>query len=117
MAELKLTVRQGARVEREEFADLREAVRAMRRRAEEIRAEGGLEQVSMLRTFEPGDRVAARIEISTGGWLRGADAGVDVMGDGSVVAFSGGITRTPLEPAHNEDVYDAVRRAIEKRTR
>ena len=32
---------------------------------------GGLEEVSMLRKFEPGDRVAARIEISTGGWLRG----------------------------------------------
>ena len=89
----------------------------MRRWAEEIRDEGGLEQVSMLRTFEPGDRVAGRIEISTGGWLRGADAGVDVMGDGTVVAFSGGMTRSPLEPGHNEDAYDAVRRAIEKRTR
>ena len=66
----------------------------------------------MLRTFEPGDRVAARIEISTGGWLRGADAGVDVMGDGTVVAFSGGMTRTPLEPAHGEDAYDAVRRRL-----
>ena len=39
------------------------------------------------------------------------------MGDGSVVAFSGGLTRTPLDPAHNEHAYDAVRRAIEKRTR
>ena len=66
----------------------------------------------MLRNFEAGDRVAARIEISTGGWLRGSAAGVDVMGDGTIVAFRGGVTRTPLEPRGNESAFDAVRRQL-----
>ena len=46
----------------------------------------------MLREFEPAGQVAGRVEISTGGLLRrGEDAGVDVMGDGTLVAFSGGM--------------------------
>jgi len=66
----------------------------------------------MLRTFEPGDRVAARFEISTGGWLRGSAAGVDVMGDGRIVAFAGGVSRSELEPRGNETPFDAVRRQL-----
>ena len=115
MSDYKLTVRRGAKVSREDYETLAEAVKELRRVAEEVRAEGGLPTVKMLREFEPGDRVAARIEISTGGWLRGADGGVDVMGDGSVVAFRGGLHRTPLEPRHDETPYDAVRRALERK--
>ena len=77
-------------------------------------AAGALPEVKSLRTFAPADRVAARLEISTGGWLRGgADAGVDVMGDGTLVAFAGGIGRKPLEPTGKETAFDAVRRALE----
>jgi hypothetical protein len=77
-----------------------------------VRAEGGVDAVSMLREFEPGERVAARLEISTGRWPRGRAVGVDVMGDGSVVAFTGGIGRTPLEARRGESPFDAVRRAL-----
>jgi hypothetical protein len=77
-----------------------------------VRAQGGLESVSVLRDFEPGDRVAARLEISTGRWLRGRVVGVDVMGDGSVVAFEGGIGRTPLEERDGESPFEAIRRAL-----
>jgi hypothetical protein len=66
-----------------------------------------------LREFEPGDRVSARLEISTGGLLRGRSAGVDVMGDGSLVPFGGGITRQALEPRGRETPFDAVRRELE----
>jgi hypothetical protein len=66
----------------------------------------------MLREFEPGQRVAARLEISTGRWLRGRAVGVDVMGDGNVVAFEGGIDRTVLEPRDGESPFDAIRRAL-----
>jgi hypothetical protein len=79
-----------------------------------VRAQGGLESVSMLREFEPGDRVAARLEISTGRWPRGRAAGIDVMGDGGLLAFSGGIHRTVLEPAAGESPFDAVRRWLER---
>jgi hypothetical protein len=66
----------------------------------------------MLRRFEPGERVAARFEISTGGWLRGTAAGVDVMGDGEIVAFAGGVSRTRLEARAGESPFDAVRREL-----
>ena len=75
-------------------------------------AEGSLSEVSMLREFEPGERVAARIEVSRGGVLRGSSAGVDVMGDGTMVAFAGSVGRRPLDPATGEDAFDAVRRKL-----
>lgn len=74
-----------------------------------------LPAVKMLREFEPAERVAARLEISTGGILRGAAAGVDVMGDGSVVPFAGGVRRRVLEPEGDQSPYDAVRAALESR--
>jgi hypothetical protein len=72
-----------------------------------------LPAVKALRDFEPGDRVSARLEISTGGMFRGRAAGVDVMGDGSLVPFLGGITRQELQPGARETPFDAVRRALE----
>ncbi len=78
--------------------------------AEEVRVEGPLRGVKMLREFEPGDRVAARLELSTGGFLRGGkDAGVDVMGDGTIVAFAGAVRRETLEPEPGQTAFDAVR--------
>lgn len=80
--------------------------------AEATRASTRLPAVKMLREFEPGDRVAARLEVSVGGALRGKAAGVDVMGDGSVVPFRGGVRRRALEPEAGETPYDAVRAAL-----
>jgi hypothetical protein len=85
---------------------------AMERAVDEVRAEGPLQGVKMLRDFEPGQRVAARIELSTGGWLRGREAGVDVMGDGSVVPYSGGMGRRQLEPGPGESAFETVRRKL-----
>ena len=57
-------------------------------------------------------QVAGRVEISTGGLLRrGEDAGVDVMGDGTFVAFAGGMRRTELDPGR-QGPFEAVRRAL-----
>jgi hypothetical protein len=67
----------------------------------------------MLREFTPAQRVAARIEIATGGWLRGRAAGLDVMGDGSLVPYAGGVRRRKLEPRAGESEVDAVRRELE----
>ena len=69
----------------------------------------------MIRKFEPGSRVAARIEVSAGGWLRKQDAGVDVMGDGALVAFKGGVGRKELFRGRDLDpAIDAVRGALER---
>src|SRR5919106_5399841 len=97
MAGYQLTVRHGSRVDRERFDDLDAAVAELRRRVEEVRDEGPLETVKAFREYEPAKRVAARLELSSGGWLRGREAGIDVMGDGTVVPYTGGIRREPLE--------------------
>jgi hypothetical protein len=108
----KLTIRNGPKVEREKHASLDDAVASMRDHADRIRAEGGLPEVTMFRTYEPGARVQARLEISTGGPLRGRDAGIDVMGDGGLVPFRGGVFRKPLAPADGETAFDAVAAAL-----
>ena len=110
MSDWTLTVRHGPRVRRERFDDLETAIGAMRSRAEEIRAEGPLGSISAFREYDSEVRVAGRVELSTGGWLRGADAGIDVKGDGSFVAYTGGIRKTPLDDA--PDPFEAVRRAL-----
>ena len=85
----------------------------MRSAVEEVRGEGPLAPVKMLREYEPGERVAARLEISTGGLLRGGrDAGLDVMGDGRLVPYSGGARRRSLELEGDETPFDAVRRTL-----
>jgi hypothetical protein len=108
----RVTIRHGSQVERESFKALEPALAAARRAAEAVLSEGPLRKVKMLREFEPSERVAARIEVSRGGPLRGASAGVDVMGDGSMVAFAGSVRRRSLEPARGEDAFDAVEREL-----
>jgi hypothetical protein len=104
-----LTVRHGPKVERERFASLDEAIASMRTRAEEIRGEGPLDSVKAFREYGPEQRVAGRVELSTGGWLRGRDAGVDVMGDGTFVAYAGGLSKRRLD---TDSPFDAVRKEL-----
>jgi hypothetical protein len=107
-----LTVRHGSDVDRKRFDSLDAAVDALRAHAEAIRSEGPLEQVGSLRDYEPGEQVHARLEISSGGLLRGRDAGVDVMGDGSYVPYSGGMRRTQLDPHDGQTPFEAVGEAL-----
>ncbi len=83
----------------------------MERRVREIRSEGPLDGINALRDYEPDQRVHARIEISTGGLLRGREAGIDVMGDGSLVPYAGVVRKRRLEP-DGETPFDAVREAL-----
>jgi hypothetical protein len=100
-------------VRRERFDDLDEALAAMRSAAEEVGDEGPLRPVKVFREYQPGDRVAARLEISTGGMLRrGRDAGLDVMGDGRLVPYAGATRRRTLELEPDESPFDAVRREL-----
>ena len=98
---------------RETHESLEEAIAALRSHAESIRAEGGLPEVSMIRTYEPADRVKARLELSTGGPFRGRDAGIDVMGDGRLIPYRGGVFRKELQ-ADEGSPYEAVERALAK---
>jgi len=106
-----LTVRRGSSVERERFEALDEAVARLRARTEEIRATARLGTISAFRDYEPGQRVAARLELSTGRMFRSRDAGLDVMGDGSLVPYAGGIGKRPLD-AGGDSAFEAIRRAL-----
>ena len=108
----KLTVRKGPHVTREKFEDLGEAVTALERRVKDIRSEGPLQPKKMFREYDPGVQVAGRAELSTGGLFRsGQSAGIDVMGDGTLVAYRGGVRREELDPGQHGP-FEAVRQAL-----
>jgi len=113
VAEYRLTIRNGPRVTRTDHDSLEEALAALRAGVEAIRAEGNLPTVKMLREFQPGQRVKARLEISTGKVFRRREAGVDLMGDGAVVPYRGGAFKSHLDPpdgiAYDDAVADALR--------
>jgi hypothetical protein len=110
----RITVRAGPRVERERRETLPDALELLERRARQAAMRPRMEAVDVpFRRFEPADLVAARFE------LRGPQrlapevrAGVDVRGDGSVVAWTGGRRREAVEPADGEGPFDALRRAL-----
>jgi hypothetical protein len=108
----RLTIRHGPDVERESFETLDDAVEALERRAEAVRREGPLEEVSVLRDFDSSKQVHARLELSTGGVFRGREVGIDVMGDGGLVPYVGVIRKRPLEPSRDRSAFDAVREAL-----
>jgi hypothetical protein len=112
MGTFRLTIRNGSKVDREKFGTLEEAIAALRSHAERICSEDDLEPISVIRTYEPGDLVRARLEISTGGPLRSRDAGVDVMGDGGLVPFRGGVFRKELGAGEGRNAYEAVEQAM-----
>ena len=107
-------MRHGPRVERERHASLAEALAALERRAEQIRRDGGLGEVSAFRDYGPGDRVAARLELSGAGILRRAEAGLDVMGDGALVPYRGAIVRRRLEPERGRTPYEAIAETLRR---
>jgi hypothetical protein len=109
----KLTVRHGPEVTHQRFDDLDAALEQAQRRIAAFKAEGPLKKVSMLRDFDPSVQVHARLEISGKGLLRPPTAGVDLRGDGSLVAFTGSLGREELTAEGDETPFDLVRRALE----
>jgi hypothetical protein len=112
VAAWRLTIRHGSRVDRETFDSVDAAIGAMQRASEEIRSEGPLDEMNALRDYQPGQRVHARLELSTGGLLRGREAGVDVMGNGTLVPYVGVVRKRKLEPRDGGSAFDAVREAL-----
>ena len=94
----RLTVRHGSTVDRARFETAEQALDELERRAERIRAEGPLDQAAGFRDYGPGEQVAARFEVSgPRGLRRGREAGLDLMGDGSFVAYTGSILKRVLD--------------------
>ena len=108
----KVTVRQGSKVSRDRVETLEEAIEEAKSAVEEVRREGGLPKVSAFRDYEPSQRVHARIELSGPGLLRGKEGGIDVMGDGTVVPYTGAIRKRELGADSLDDAFDRLREAL-----
>ena len=102
----QVTVRRGPKVERLKRESLEEAIEALEHHARFIPRRGGVDFVN--RRYEPGDLVAARIEVKGSG----VRAGVDVRGDGSMVAWTGRMRRAEIERKSGESAPDALRRTL-----
>jgi hypothetical protein len=108
----KVTVRHGSRVGREKFDSLDEAIGEARRRVEEVQRGDRLPHISSLREFTPAQQVNARIEISGPGLLRGKEGGIDVMGDGAVIAYTGAIRKEPIGADTLDEVFERLAGAL-----
>jgi hypothetical protein len=111
----RVTVRTGPRVEKLRCETLPEALDAVEERARAVADGSGLEEVDLhVRRYRPEDQVAARAELRGPQRLRPIiHAGIDVHGDGSVVAWSGGVRREQITMVGGETAYAALRRAVQ----
>lgn len=97
---------------REKFATLDQAIADARRRVEEIQRQDRLPHISTLREFTPEEQVNARIEISGPGLFRAREGGIDVMGDGHAIAYTGAIRKKTIEADSLDQAFDRLRSAL-----
>jgi hypothetical protein len=99
-------------VGREKFATLDEAIAEARRRVDEVRREGRLPEITAFRKHTPDQRVQARIEISGPGLIRSPEGGIDVMGNGHAVAYTGAIRKETIEADTLDEAFDRLQEAL-----
>jgi len=99
-------------VRKREFEELPQAIDAMRAEAAAIAGGGPLPPASGFREYKPHEQVLARLELSTGGLLRGRTAGIDLMGDGALVPYAGMFRRRRLEGRSPDRALEAVAEAL-----
>jgi len=103
-------VRSGSRVTRLEAPTLAAALDRVEAEARAAATGPKRETVDLrARAFSPVQQVAARVALTGPGRLRG---GVDVRGDGSVEAWTGGWRRAVVALEAGETAYDGLRRAL-----
>ena len=87
----RVTVRRGPKVDHERCDTLDEAIELAKRHVRGSRRRDAVEAIG--RRYEPADLVAVRIELKG----PGGRGGLDVRGDGGVIAWTGRVFRTVLE--------------------
>ncbi len=106
----RLTVRHGPKVAKARFATLDEAVDALEVQLDAIVPGARRKEIDLrVRQFDPAQQIVARGEISGPGGTRG---GVDLRGDASSEAYTGRLSRQPVDPARGETAFDALRRVL-----
>ena len=101
-------------MERATFAALPDALAQLEERAHELAGEApGRVLDTKIKRFEPEEQVVGRLELAGPERLvPSVRAGLDVHGDGSVVAYRGRVRRELISPAEGETPYTALRRAL-----
>jgi hypothetical protein len=79
---------------------------------DEVRREGGLPRISAFREHAPDQRVHARIEISGPGLIRGSEGGIDVMGDGHAIAYTGVIRKQTIQADSLDEAVERLRTSL-----
>ena len=113
MGKWKVTVRHGSRVGREKFDSLDEALDQARRRVDDIRRDDRLPPITVFRKHTPGQRVNARIEVSGPGILRSPEGGIDVMGDGHAIAYTGAVRKETIDADSLDQAFERLREALD----
>jgi hypothetical protein len=110
----RVTIRTTGKVERSDHGSLSDAVEALVTAARVAAAAPRARAVDLrARRWAPEDQVRARVELKgPERWRPATRAGIDVLGDGSLQAWTGAPERRPVEPAGAEDAYAALRRAL-----
>src|SRR3954467_2261902 len=111
----RVTVRNGPNVEKLRCETLPQALDGLGERPRGVADGNGLHDIDLgVRRYKPEDQVAARAELKGPQRLRPIiHAGIDVHGDGSVVAGSGGGRGGPTPMGGGETAYSALRRAVQ----
>jgi hypothetical protein len=109
----KVTVRHGSDVSREKFSTLDEAIEGARGWVDRVQREGRLPPVRSIRDFRPAQRVQARIEISGPGLIRSPEGGIDVMGDGGAVIYTGAIRKETIEEDSLDGAFERLRDSLD----
>jgi len=105
----KLTIRHGPKVAKSSHPSLEAAVDGLRGGLAPARDEQRAPLRVLSREYGPVAQVVARGELRG---PRGRRGGVDVRGDGSAEAWTGGWRRSVVLAEPGETPYDAVRRAL-----
>lgn len=114
MAGYTVKTRHGPRFERERYDDLDAALDGVEQAVQAILDGPAAKTVSppLIRDFEPVHQVLGRVELSGPNRLH---AGIDVRGDGSMVAFTGRLRRALIEVGSGENALGALRRTLRGR--
>ena len=63
-------------------------------------------------SITPDQRVQARIEISGPGLIRHPEGGIDVMGDGHAIAYTGAIRKDTIEAGNLDQAFEHLRASL-----
>jgi hypothetical protein len=113
----RVTTRTTGRVQRSAHTELEHALDALEDAVRAAEAGPRARPVDLrARRWAPEDQVQTRVELAgPERWRATTRAGIDVLGDGSLQAWTGAPERQVVEPADGEDACAALRRALAPR--